>query len=89
VNTGTGAETDPTVAFSIPSGATLETQSCVISNQSAPGCTAVTCNQTGTTVTYAFTGALPASVTLGLYYTTDQQSEAPATNITVTATSCP
>jgi chitodextrinase len=89
LNTGTGAETNPTVTFTIPSGATLDPTGCAWGNQSAPGCTSMTCSQNGTTITYAFTGALAAGETLTLYYSTDQASEPLATNILVTAPSCP
>jgi hypothetical protein len=88
-NTGTGAETNPTVKFTIPSGVNLDTTGCVIGNQSAPGCSASTCSQSGTTVTYNFTGSLAAGASIALYYTTDHASEAVATNITVTASACP
>jgi hypothetical protein len=88
-NTGSGPEVNPTVTFTIPSGATLDMTGCAFANQSAPGCTNDTCTQSGTTIKYAFTGSLPAGSSIDLYYSTDQASEAPATNIKVTASSCP
>jgi hypothetical protein len=88
-NIGSGAEVNPTVTFDIPGGANLDTSGCAFANQSAPGCTADTCNQSGTKITYSFTGSLPAGSQVQLFYSTDQASEAPATNITITASSCP
>jgi hypothetical protein len=88
-NKGSGAETNPTVNFTVPSGATLDRTGCVFSNQNAPGCTAATCSQSGTTITYAFAGSLAAGASIQMYYTTDISGEAAATNIFVTATSCP
>jgi chitodextrinase len=88
-NKGTGPETNPTVNFTVPSGATLDKTGCVFSNQSAPGCTAVTCSQTGTTITYAFTGSLAAGASIQMYYTTNVSGEAVAANIFVTAGTCP
>jgi hypothetical protein len=88
-NTGTGAETNPVVKFTIPSGATLDHTGCALGNQTAPGCSAVSCSQSGTTVTYSFTGSLAAAASIALYYSTDKSSEAAATSITVTASACP
>src|SRR5579871_1391970 len=34
-NTGTVSETNPTVTFTVPSGATLDTSGCAMSNQTA------------------------------------------------------
>jgi chitodextrinase len=89
-NSGTGPETNPTVTFTIPSGVTLDKTGCVQSNQATPaGVTIGTCAQSGTTVTYPFTGSVAGGASITLFYTTDHASEAAATNITVTATSCP
>jgi len=88
-NSGAVAETNPTVKFVVPSNATLDTAGCAWSNQSAPGCSAVTCSQSGTTVTYAFTGSLAAGSSVTLYYSTDQASEPIASSIAVTSSSCP
>jgi chitodextrinase len=89
-NKGSGVETDPKVNFTIPSGANLDKTGCVLSNQAVPaGVTAVTCSQSGTTITYAFTGSVKAGESIAIYYTTDVSGEAIATNIFVTASSCP
>jgi hypothetical protein len=77
------------VKFNIPSGATLDHTGCAFGNQTAPGCSAVSCTQSGTLVTYSFTGSLAAGASIALYYSTGNASEAAATGITVTATSCP
>jgi chitodextrinase len=88
-NKGTGAETNPSVHFTLPAGATLDPKGCAFSNQSAPGCTAVMCSQSGTTVTYAFTGSLAAGALIQMYYSTNVSGEPVATNIFVTAGACP
>jgi chitodextrinase len=88
-NKGTGAEANPTVNFTVPNGATVDKTGCVFSNQGAPGCTAVTCSQSGTTITYAFTGSLTAGASLQVYYSTNVSGEPIATNIFVTAATCP
>jgi hypothetical protein len=94
VNTGTGSETNPTVKFTLPSSATLDKSGCTgstgLDNQTVPsGITALSCSQTGTTVVYVFTGTVPANAKMEIYYTTNLASEAAATAVTVTATSCP
>jgi CVNH domain len=86
-NTGMGAEVNPTVLFTLPAGATMYPDGCVWEDQTAPGCSSVVCTQTGTTVTYAFTGSLAPGAQLQLYYSTDQSTEPPATNIVVTTAS--
>ncbi len=88
-NKGTGAETSPKVEFTVPSGATLDHTGCAWGNQVAPGCTALTCTQSGTTITYGFTGSLAAGAQLQLYYSTNLSSEPVATNVFVVASSCP
>ncbi len=94
LNTGAGTETDPTVRFTVPSGATIDTSGCMgpsgFDNQTVPsGITALSCAQSGTTVSYAFTGTMPTNAQIALYYTTNLASEAAATDITVTAPNCP
>jgi hypothetical protein len=94
VNTGTGSEKNPTVKFTLPSSATLDKSGCTgstgLDNQTVPsGITALSCTQSGTTVVYAFTGTAPTNAQMELYYTTNLASEAAATAVTVTATSCP
>jgi hypothetical protein len=94
VNTGTGSETNPTVKFTLPSSATLDKSGCTgstgLDNQTVPsGITALSCSQTGTMVVYVFTGTVPTNAKMEVYYTTNLASEAAATGVTVTATSCP
>jgi chitosanase len=88
-NTGTIAEANPTVKFDVPSGATVDNACCDFASQSAPGCTALKCTQSGTTITYAFTGSLAGGSQISLTYCTNRSSEAAATSVTVTSTSCP
>jgi hypothetical protein len=89
LNTGTGSETNPTLEFTVPSGVTLFTSGCVFTDQIVPeGITSVACSQSGTTISYAFTGTMPPNTTIAIYYTTSQMSETVATCIAVTATSC-
>jgi cellulose 1,4-beta-cellobiosidase len=87
-NTASVAETNPTVTFTIPVGATLDPTGCALSDQDAPGLTAVTCSQSGPTITYAFTGSLNPQDRIKLYYSTDMKDEPVATSIFVTAASC-
>jgi hypothetical protein len=94
VNTGTGSETNPTVKFTLPSTATLDNSGCTgstgLDNQTVPSSiTALSCSQSGTTIVYAFTGIVPPNAQMALYYTTNLASEAAATEVTVTAESCP
>lgn len=94
LNTGLGSETNPTVAFTVPSGVSLYTVGCAgaagFQDQDVPsGITSLACSQSGATIFYAFTGTMPAGSDLTLYYTTSQASETVATCINVTATSCP
>jgi hypothetical protein len=94
VNAGAGSETNPTVKFKVPSSATLDKSGCTgstgLDNQTVPsGITALSCSQSGTTVVYAFTGTVPTNAQMEVYYTTNLASEAAATGVTVTATSCP
>jgi hypothetical protein len=90
VNTGRGSEINPTVEFTVPSGVTLYTSGCLLGDQGVPGgITALSCCQTGTTFTYAFTGTILPGEQVALYYTTSAPSEPVATNISVTAASCP
>jgi hypothetical protein len=49
----------------------------------------VSCNQSGTAITYSFTGSLAAGASIALYYSTRNASEAAATGIPVTASACP
>jgi chitodextrinase len=88
-NTGTVAESNPVVKFNVPSNAHIDTSGCAFGNQTAPGCSAVTCSQSGTLITYTFTGSLAVNASIQLYYSTDLSSEPAATGITVTSTSCP
>ena len=84
------SEVNPTLKFTVPSGVTLYTSGCVLTDQIVPSSiTSLSCSQSGTTISYAFTGTLPAQTTLAIYYTTSQVSEMVATCITVTAKSCP
>jgi hypothetical protein len=94
VNAGAGNETNPSVKFTVPSSATLDKSGCTGSggfdNQTVPsGITALSCSQSGSTIFYAFTGTVPANAQMVLYYTTNLASEAAATGVSVTATSCP
>jgi chitodextrinase len=94
-NAGPGIETNPTVTFTVPNGATLDTVGCSGStgwaNQVVPlTITALACSGTGSTFKYAFTGTLAAGAQIKLYYTTNVScSFTSASNIAVTATSCP
>ncbi len=90
-NTGTGTETNPVLTFTLPSGATSDNSQCVKSNTGGSGnsISAVSCTQSGTTETVHLTGTVNASGTLQWYYTTQNQSEAVAASVVVTATSCP
>ena len=90
-NTGTIAETNPQITFTLPSGATLSTSTCAFSDQTAPGCSAVACYQgypSATTTTYAFVGSLAAGASISMEYSTGNTSEAAAASISVTANSC-
>ena len=91
LNIGTESETNPTLAFTVPSGATLYPSGCVLTDQIVPSSiTGLACSQSGTTISYAFTGTLPANGQIAIYYTTSQKTETVATCITVTASSgCP
>jgi chitodextrinase len=82
------AETNPSISFTVPSGATNQSTACHMPHQTAPGCTSVSCTQSGTTITYNFLGTLAANATLTLYYSTQNSSEAVATNIVVSSSSC-
>jgi chitodextrinase len=88
-NKGTGAETNPVLTFDLPAGATMDMKQCTLSNFTAPGITAVSCTQSGTTVHMNFTGLLASTASIATYYTTQNSTEAAATNVTVTAASCP
>ena len=88
-NTGTIAETNPQITFTIPSNATLNTSGCAFGSQVAPGCSAVSCYMNGTVnTTYAFLGSLAAGASITVYYTTQNSSESAATSIAITANSC-
>jgi hypothetical protein len=94
VNTGAGSERNPTVSFNVPASATLDKNGCAgsggLDNQGVPSSIiALSCDQIGTTIVYAFTGTVPANAQMALYYSTDLPSEAAATEVTVTATNCP
>jgi cellulose 1,4-beta-cellobiosidase len=91
-NAGTGVETTPILTFTLPAGANLDTSTtqCKLSNFTVPGTiTGVTCSQSGTTAHMNFTGSLASAGSIAVYYTTQNSTEAAATNITVTAASCP
>ena len=93
-NTGTGDEVNPTVAFTVPSGVSLYPVGCAgetgFMDQGVPNTiTSLVCSQSGTTISYAFTGTLPAQSQIAIYYTTNLPHEDVATCITVTANSCP
>jgi chitodextrinase len=88
-NKGTGAETNPVLTFDLPAGATMDMKQCTLPNFTAPGITAVTCTQSGTTVHMNFTGLLASTASIATYYTTQNSTEAAATSVTVTAASCP
>lgn len=71
LNTGTGSETNPTVQFTVPSGATIDTSVCTgssgLTNQIVPsGIVALSCSQSGTTISYTFTGTMPADAQIAL-----------------------
>jgi chitodextrinase len=97
-NKGTGAETNPTVHFTLPPNIhlTLSEGSYTCTNlandtwTAGSSMTAVSCSQSGSVATYSFTGSLAAGGTLTLYYTTDTTTgtEPVATGINVTGT-CP
>jgi hypothetical protein len=88
-NVGVGPESNPALLFDLPSGAVMDPRQCTLANFSAPGMTAVACSQSGATASLAFTGSLQPSGSVGIYYTTQSPSEPAATNIRVTAASCP
>jgi chitodextrinase len=90
-NKGTGAETNPILTFDLPAGATLDMSQCYLANFTITpgGITAVTCSQTGTTIHMNFTGSLASTGSIAVYYTTQNSTEAAATNVMVTAASCP
>ena len=90
-NTGSVAEANPQLTFTVPSAASggLDTSACALDNQGVPSSiTAVGCTGSGTTVTYAFVGSLAASSSIAIYYSTNQNTEAAATGISVAANSC-
>ena len=89
-NSGTIAETNPTLTFFLPSGATLDTSYCAFSDQTAPGCFAVSCIQIsgGTQIEYDFVGSVAAGSSVTAEYSTGNTSEAAATGIGVQADSC-
>jgi hypothetical protein len=93
-NKGMGDEVNPTVEFTVPSGVSLYPVGCAgaagFMDQGVPNTiTSLACSQSGTTISYAFTGTLPAGSQIAIYYTTNLPTEDVATCITVTATSCP
>ncbi len=90
-NTGAGTETNPVLSFTLPNGANNDNTQCLKANIGGSGhsISAVSCNQVGTTETVTMTGTVNASGTLQWFYTTQNSSEAAATNVTVTASSCP
>jgi hypothetical protein len=96
-NTG-HAITNPVLTFNVGSE-TIDTStnpstgSCVLAptgSTTAPGCTGLTCTQSGSTAKLSFTGTLAAGATIQAYYSpTNEMCKGVATAIAVNSSSCP
>jgi cellulose 1,4-beta-cellobiosidase len=84
-NTGSFAMTNPVVTFKVPSSVTDISGT---STSNVPAGFTETANLSNGTVTMAYTGTLAAGASILVYYTDNNQTQAAAASVAVTASNC-
>jgi hypothetical protein len=82
-NTGSSTMTNPTVTFNVPTSVT-SISGTGASNVPSGWTATASLNTSTSTITMAYTGTLAAGASALVYYTTNNQTEAAATNVGVT-----